>query len=726
MKISLREFQKVRYKYLSSQLENKNWKEGIWWTGTPTSLMGFYGMNETVSRRELNRETYEIHTPLGLRVTGKERAKRLLPFFAKPENENFYRNDPIFEAVVANGKITNSDLISQGIQPRTITKTISELKRDWIVIVERKGKERIYHHWKSLIEEKKEEDLENILLDMFNVFGLMTIDGISLLLGIRPYYFINILTAMEREGVLYRPFRLIEGKKDVFGLIDALNPENLIERPVMDRVVLEDTDALASLILLEEGKTLGKKAILLLKGIPHAFFQLNLKRKKLSIRELEWLSGSVEEAQEGIKTWGERMGFVAEIDYRNSKLGKFTIDTLNRLLERGYKKIKGSLELKKENLHHIGGENYTSRTLGFNWVLRKQFLTFKSEREIIEQVIQLNSLDCLALRLGRTPNMDGVEARIGRGGNGRVGIMALRTFQAFSNVDQKEIDYTLADKKILETLNSYPGLTASELSSQVNLPFSKVIQRLRFLERRYRVARLGNRQFDDTEANWEINHLLGTMDSETARSYLITKLLEGQMPLTTTMISRFFGWDFRSIEKTLESLEQEGKIERGHFIRYPGKEEQFSFRGRIDEIIKEETIEEKLYFVPFGDPLAIIYFPLVMELFPALQPRSLAELENGLIVFKGPEPIGYISKTNVNHLGQFGKRIGYVANLRIRREWLNFDEVIGIFHELISEYYEIWQQWGAIGWINGKSIRTLFGEEGIVEMEGRELDVEIT
>ncbi|RMG37574.1 MAG: winged helix-turn-helix domain-containing protein [Methanobacteriota archaeon] len=724
MKIPRKEFQKIRFRCFLDQLENKDWREGIWWTGTTTSLIGFYGMKETDAKKQMNWETFEIQSPLGSRIIGKQRLLRLLPFFIKFDSEGFYRGNPIYEELETKRTVSHRELIEKGIRPKEISKIVTELKRDWLVVIEKKGKDRIYHHWKVFLGEKGKENLENIIYDLFSVFGMMTLDGISMFLGVRPYYFTNVLTSMEREGVLYRPFRLREGKKDVFALTGIM--DSVVDKESVQDVVLEDTDALASQIFLEEGKALGNKALLLHEGIPQAFFRINLKHKKLSISELEWIHGSVEEAQERIKRWGVKNGFNAEIDYRSSKLGMLTTHAIKHLMEKGYRISQGNLELikgktiKKEEIGHL------DRTKGFDWLLKKQFLDFRSEQDIVNHVIQLNSLDCFAFRLGRKPNLEALDAKIGRGGNGRVGIMEIETFRAFSNVNQEDMKSTLIDKKIMKTLESYPGLTVTELSSQLNLPFSKVVQRVRFLEKRYRIARLGFLSFDDTTANWEINSLYGTMDENIAKGFLLDKLLQHHLPLTPIMISRFFGWDFKTVETTLDLLDNKGIVEKGQFIKYPDEDLQFAYKGRSDEIKKEKHVKDEMYFIPFEDPLSIIYFPMMIQLFPILQPRSLTELNNGMMVFRGSNLIGYISMSNVNHIAESGQRIRYVVNLRIRKEWINRDEVLNIFQNFIQQYNDYWGSWGSIGKINGRTLRGLFGGEAILDAEARGLNMEFT
>lgn len=723
MKISLKQYQIKRYHYFITEVVEKDWREGIWWTGSPTSLIGFYGMKDGTAKRQLKLDTYEVQTPLGLRFIGKQRLTRLFPLFIRREAEGIFRGDPIYEAIKREGTLSHNDLTNLGFQSKKVTSVLSDLRRDWIVVTEHKGKETIFHHWTEFLEEtQNHENLEVILHDLFNVFGYMTLDGISLFLGIRPYYFVNTLTALERDGILYRPFKISDNKKDVFALKEEIPSENF-DLPIRE-MVLEDTDALASLLFYEEGRPLGNRAVFIKDGQPIAFFKLKLKRKEISVSDFFWTSSSIDEVQRGIKSWGERHGYKAQIDYRNSSMGKITIYAIQTLLEKGYKLEGEYLELKKGKEIVNSPVSGIDRNKCFSWLFLNQLKPFKSEEEIIRNIIQLNSLDCITLRLGRIPNLDGIEAVLGRGGNGRLGIMLPTTFCAFSNLDTKEIDFTIADQRILKLLESFPGISASELSSQLNLSYPKVIQRIRFLEKRYRIFRLGLNAFDENSANWAINPYFGTMEESEAENFLVSKLLQDQLPLTTTMISRYFGWHFSRIEKVLSRLEADGMVKRGHFVQYPDDEIQFGWNGRIKEIKNTEIITDGLFFIPFEDPISIIYFPMLIQLYPSLQPRSLEEFENGFMIFKGSIPIGYISKSTVNYVGPSSRRVRYIANLRVLNEWLVKEELIFIFDKFINNYYDIWGIWGAVGEVNGKSLVKIFGEEIQTEFEMRGLDTE--
>ncbi len=703
MKISFSTLQELRYKHFHSLTQVNEWKDALWWVGNHLSLMSFYKMGERTAKRELSNSTFEVLVKSKTKIVTEKRVKSLLPFFLREENEGYFEGNPIFEEIKKEQRITHAELINRGFSSRKVTMETAKMRKDWLILVERQGKTKTYHYWKR-IQENEKRSVRIVLIELFKTFGYLTLEGISFFSGLPEYKFMGDLMLLEREGMIWRPFKLTH-KKEVFALTGIMEGENEDE----SAMVLDDADPLVELIWIEEKKAKRNTTVLLKNGKIAATFKIRLKKSEMTISDLVWSDFPLDEVIKYLEQWGQERGYKAKIDYRQSKMGISSKDTVLFLLNKGYEKTAEGLvftKFKKRD-NEVSGMFTLERSN--SWLLRHHFLEIKSEEDVFRRVMQINSLESIAFRIFKRPQLTESGMGIGIGANGRLGIMKREHLLAYATIARPSYSPTLLDEQIMALLRKYPGMSLSELQEELNMPYTKVIQRLRYLERKYQVKRLGVEILDDEFTQWEIFDYEEQFSLKQAKEYLLLELLKHQLPLTVTQISRYFGWTYQEVRKLEKDMSRRGVIETGNFISYPKNENQIAYGQVIEELRRTSVMDQEIRFLPFSDPISILYLPTEIERNPFLQPKSLSEFENGYMVFHGSLIVGYLTKEVIGD--------GYFANFKVLRHWTKRENIINALVRFNELNRKIWGIEGVLGKINGKSPIKMYGREIIEELD---------
>ncbi len=687
--------------------------DAIWWTGTPYTLMNYFKMSKWQTTK-MFQDIYEVSINKSTRYIGKSILQLLWPLRINSDNESLYDQNPVWKLVCDQGPISIQDLKQSGLKMREITKELSLLANDWLVVVQVRGKEKTvcpYFSWEGILQKgEKQDHIRHVMSQLFRSFGFLTLDEIRYFLGDKSNNFQQTLVEMMRENRVSRDVKLMDARLEFFRWSEAdLESEHIDD---CEYFVANTSDPLVELLLLERIKLKSPYYVIMENGIPKAQFRIKQKKKEIEVtdfRRIDRKNTFDPNTLNRLNEWCIEHGFKLVVDYRDSLLGKASINAINLLLKRQYEWSGDSLILSRHGKAKPRAKFEMDYTNGIQWLLGHHFSGIKNALEALEVTLQANTPMSLFIRAGHKWNeIDPTKACMIFGANQRFGLISLKNLSNFVASYNKQIELSIMDKQILQTIEKNPGISTYDIMDNLNLSLTKLLQRILYLERNHRILREGIFNLKPENATWvpmseKIEDRLPTQAE--ASENLLIQLLSHQLPLSTIQISRYFGWTFQFIEMLLENLMKKSIVEKGHFIDFGYTEYQYKLISA--DYDKNVNTEREVYFAPFSDPLGILYLPQLIENNPILRPNNLREFEQGELIFVGGNLIGYLTRRTTNFLSNSGELVEFITDFRLLPEWISDTIIFKIFDAHYTLHSQMQNGKGAIGKVNGKHIKEL-------------------
>lgn len=539
--------------------------------------------------------------------------------------------DEIIQFVINEGSTTILQISKAlDLQPIEIEKSIKKGLKTWNII---KYQDKLYH-WKEFLQERNL--LSNVHSDVSQVNGeivlmildrypILTINQIALLSGYNKGVVENQIYEIVRNTEISRGIMRKNSNEEYFNI----NQENQIfdinwaETPDF---VLEKRDALIEVLKLERNFEFSESNYwFFINGIPQAQFNLSRDAKSnqyivKGFNRLLKTKFDLSEIEYRLKEWGKTQHISLSIDFTDSPYAALTKKMIFSLGDRGYKFKNGGLSLQLDRKQSSGYNSFSLQKLG-NWYLdRHLFGSVLTPAELLHELIQLDDLNSLHVRLPSDISSMNLNNIIYTSGiNYRLGFIHRDMLPIIIKAWPRAGQLRNLDHRILELLENNV-LSTAQILSNIDQPKSKILARIRYLEQIRKIHRDLSQGFSTDFQKWKIFGIetnLTNVKSLSDIGKIIQQILSINPPLTISQLSRYLGLSFSELTLIKQELIKSNQIIEGYFFDLH-EEIQLSVPhvvNTIQELMDSyDNLPENQEFeiptvqiVPQSDPIAILH-----------------------------------------------------------------------------------------------------------------------
>ena len=379
-----------------------------------------------------------------------------------------------------NSGSTTIPLISKSLNlPISILeKSVNKALKTWNMI---KYQDKLYY-WEDFIRARDlfpyfpsdESQLsENTVVTMLNSYPFLTINQIALLTGYTKSQVENDIYEISGESHITRGLMRNGSSEEYFNhkQESQIFDINWEETPAF---ILEKRDALVEIIKLEQNFEFSDANYwFFLDGIPQA--QFNLKKQGKSnqyivkgFSRLLKTKRDLVEIESKLKEWAKNHNISLSIDFTDSPYASLTKKMISSLRKRGYVFQDGALSLLLDRKPALGYNPFSMKKLG-TWYLDKQmFGSVLSASEVLHELIQLDDLNSLFVRLSsEISSIDLTNVIYTSGINYRLGFVHKDILPIIIKVWPREPKFNNIDHRILLLLESESHTTSQILSKSI-------------------------------------------------------------------------------------------------------------------------------------------------------------------------------------------------------------------------------------------------------------------
>lgn len=574
--------------------------------------------------------------------------------------------DEIVKFVKNNGSTTIQLILkSLNLPVKIIEKSINKALKTWNII---KFQDKLFY-WEEFIREKDffpyfqsegSQLNENIVLTILNSYPFLTINQIALLSGCARSQVENDIYEIAGQSQISRGLMRNNSSEEYFNRKQEsqIFDVNWEETPSF---VLEKRDALVEVIKLEQHFDFSDANYwFFLDGIPQA--QFNLKKQGKSnqyivkgFNRLLKTKRNLAEIELKLKEWAKGQNIPISIDFTDSPYVSLTKKMIISLQKRGYVFQNGSLSLFLDRKQISGYNPFSMKNLG-TWYLDKQmFSSILPAGEILHELIQLDDLNSLFIRLpSEISSLDLTNVIYTAGINYRLGFIHRDMLPVIIKAWPREPKLNNIDHQILQMLGTRPQ-SISQILSRIDQPRTMVLTRIRYLEQVRSIHRDLSMGFNTQSQIWKILDKTSNVGNEKSLNdigKIVCQILSTNPPLTINQLSRYLGLSFSEINDIKQELLRSDQVIEGYYFDLY-KEIQLSTPmvvNHIQEIMnsppdKDELDSIRIHLIPPTDPLVILHLSNLILSNKALELNTRIEPTTEIwMIMLDSYPCGYFLK----------------------------------------------------------------------------------
>ncbi len=519
---------------------------------------------------------------------------------------------------------------SLNLKTKSIEKSVNKALKSWNLI---KYKGKLYH-WESFLHEielipyfqsNDSEINEDTILAILDSYPYLTINQIAMLSGYSKSQIENHIYEIALNTSISKGMMRKDSNEEYFSCTES-NQIFDVNWEEIPSFVLEKRDALVEVIKLEQHIEFSDVNYwFFLDGIPQAQFNLTRKGKSnqyvvSGFNRLLKNERDLGDIEFEIKEWGKKHNISLSIDFTDSPYATLTKKIIISLEKRGYVFQNGGLNLQLVSKHSSSYNPFSMKKLG-RWYLDKHlFNTALSTDEILHELIQLDDIKSIFVRLPQDASpMDFSNIVYTAGLNYRLGFIHNDILPIIIKGWPREIKLNNIDRQILQLLKSEIHST-SQILTKIDQPRNKVLSRIRYLEQMRSIHRDLSLGFNSQSQTWKILSVdpnPSNIKSLADIGKIIQLILSINLPLTINQLSRFLGISYSEINLIKSELIKAGQIIEGYFFDLY-QEIQLSTPqvvNNIQEIMDsfeerneiDDSILPEIQLIPQSDPLAILH-----------------------------------------------------------------------------------------------------------------------